>query len=721
LEFAGDVGYKTLRERYGRMKALTGGACLFFLTFAIARAARVPLTYDEAAAYLRYIDSTVPSVFNTGLLSIFNFEVATNHFLNTALTKACYLVAGGSEFVLRVPNLLGYAMYLGFSGLILNRYTRSAVAFAGCLLLNLNPYVLDFFTLSRGYGLSLGFLMGAVWFLLRVLERAQNRQDAARDVLRSLAFGCGAVMANFALLNAFVALFGVAGMALIAANLAAGSDPRPWGTGSDPVRTPDAAGAADPNPRGANRHVLVWLPLAAVLFAALVMSQDAELSPVLYEPITITLVGLTPPQLDAVRVTRFDIRGRQTRLGRDGGTTSWHMTRSDHVRSLQIELPGADAPSLARIEVIIGNHPFSATPQAQGFWNGRDAGDKRVFESGPALAAPRSIVGAFRPVLNWAGDRRYFRQLLAHTGYAVAILALLAVLLRVVGWLIARAHVMSRGEWRSFEAGALWVAAFAGTPLYLLRRDSELYFGGTHGLFQDTFSSIIENSFYGKTYHAAQTSLVFTAVAATIVAFCFLVAASYRRRTISPVLPAAVVLAVILIASLSIAAQGVLLHTVYLVGRTALFFIPLYVLFFVLLCEAVASSGGAAKVVAFSALAMAVSLSAFHFASTANLSHTLDWQSDASTKAMMRHVALLVTTEGGAGSEAVLAVDWVYRPVAVYYAQRTTTASIEVVGMPPPGVAHFLYLEARNSRPSMAIVRRYSLAGSVLVRSGLAP
>src|SRR5688500_2481161 len=123
------------------MKYLTAGAGLFFLALAGARAARVALTYDEAAAYRRYIATDVPSVFDTNLLSIFNFEVATNHLLNTALTKICYAVFGGGEIALRLPNLFAYAMFMVFSAAILHRITRPWIAFAGFLLLNLNPYV----------------------------------------------------------------------------------------------------------------------------------------------------------------------------------------------------------------------------------------------------------------------------------------------------------------------------------------------------------------------------------------------------------------------------------------------------------------------------------------------------------------------------------------------------------------------------------------------------
>src|SRR3954471_9182921 len=124
------------------MKYVTSGACAFFFLFVASRAIHVPFTYDEAASYIRYIDVTAPSVFDTHLLSLFNFEVATNHFLNTVLTKLCYVIAGGAEFPLRLPNLLGYALYLGFGALILRRLSSTLIAFSGFLLLNLNPYLL---------------------------------------------------------------------------------------------------------------------------------------------------------------------------------------------------------------------------------------------------------------------------------------------------------------------------------------------------------------------------------------------------------------------------------------------------------------------------------------------------------------------------------------------------------------------------------------------------
>src|SRR4029453_7506273 len=131
-----------------------------------------------------------------GPFSIFNFEVATNHFLNPLFTKASYLAAGGSEIALRLPNLIGYAMFLGYSLLILQRYVRPPIATAGFLLLNLNPYVLDFFTLSRGYGLSLGFLMGSLFYVFTFLDEVREGERVPSEESRALGFALGGVFGN---------------------------------------------------------------------------------------------------------------------------------------------------------------------------------------------------------------------------------------------------------------------------------------------------------------------------------------------------------------------------------------------------------------------------------------------------------------------------------------------------------------------------------------------
>jgi hypothetical protein len=59
--------------------------------------------------------------------------------------------------------------------------------------------------------------------------------------------------------------------------------------------------------------------------------------------------------------------------------------------------------------------------------------------------------------------------------------------------------------------------------------------------------------------------------------------------------------------------------------------------------------------------------------------------------------------------------------VAVYYARKMTAADIEVVGLPAPFGADFFYLEETHARPDMHAVKRYPLAGSILVKAAGTP
>jgi hypothetical protein len=292
--------------------------------------------------------------------------------------------------------------------------------------------------------------------------------------------------------------------------------------------------------------------------------------------------------------------------------------------------------------------------------------------------------------------------------------------LKVVGRLAARANLLTEDQWRPLASSALWVAALAGSPLYILKRESQLYFGGTQGLIQDTFYSLIESSFYGRTYHTAQTRIVFAGILATLAAFTIALCVNYRRRKLPVVVPGICLLAIMVIASVAVVGQRVMFQTPYLLGRTALFYVPLYVLFVIFMCETIAGYGNAGKTIAMSFLALALSLSMYHFIATANVTYAWDWSHDAGTKAMMEDLGQIVATERPSGSRVVLGVDWMYSPAAVYYARRHTAAVIDVVVLPSSRGPDFLYVDSRNPGAANAI-RAYPIANGVLVRVGTKP
>lgn len=672
--------------------ALTAAAALSLGVFVVVRAIRVPLTFDEAGTYQRYLAAD--------FVSIFDFELATNHFLNTVLAKACYLAFGDTEVALRAPNLVGYAMYAGFSVLLLRALTRRVIMFAGFLLLNLNPYLLDFFGLCRGYGLSLGFLMGALFFFFRFLGRLSSGQAACRQLSLSLGFACAAVLANLTILNVFIAIAGVSIAVLAGSNVASN------------VTAAGSASGATTRPASRGRYAIRCVPGIAAIFTALVLSQDVHLSQRLYEPVAVTLFGLTTAELDQVEVGSVGINGKPTPFRRDDGTNVWRQGRLDVVR-VRVEVPLAAARDLEGIDVMVGSRRFEHDRRG-GAWLGHDEEATWVLESAPGLSSPPSRIAPYRRVINWAGDGPYAVHLLAYTAVALGVLALWALLLKAVGRTAGRLRLLTGDQWQPFQSSAVWLAALAGVPLYVLSKNGALYFGGTRGLVDDTFVSLIHGSLYGEVYHAAQRSLVTYVLVAALAVLGAVLVVTYRRGHAAQAVRAAAVLGLLIIASLAIVAEALLFNTPYPYGRTALFYIPLYLLFVILTCEAAARLGRTGATIATGALLVATCLSMYHFAVSSNTTYAWEWQKDAATKQMMDDLAFVASIERPGQSRLVLGVDWTYVTVAAFYAKKQTAYSIEVIVLPSARAADFLYLDEGNRSETMRVIRRYRISRSVL-------
>ncbi|MBI1895920.1 MAG: glycosyltransferase family 39 protein [Acidobacteria bacterium] len=160
----------------------------------VYRAAAQPLTTDEAYTYHLYLAQN--------LRRILTFYDANNHVLHTVLAKFSTLFFGTSEIAIRLPSLLGGLFYL-ITAYRLCRYLFGGrwlllASFAG---LALNPYVLDFLSAARGYGMSLGLFLYGLFCLIRWLERHDDRMLPRAGV----AFGLG-LAANLTLAMPVAAL-----------------------------------------------------------------------------------------------------------------------------------------------------------------------------------------------------------------------------------------------------------------------------------------------------------------------------------------------------------------------------------------------------------------------------------------------------------------------------------------------------------------------------------
>lgn len=107
---------------------------------------------------------------------------------------------GNSEIILRLPNILAHIGYIIFS-ILLFRRLNGWLILPLFVLLNFNPYLLDFFSLARGNGLSCFFLLGSIFFFMEYALSSQKKYYSF-----SVLFASMGVLSHFSLLYYFLAL-----------------------------------------------------------------------------------------------------------------------------------------------------------------------------------------------------------------------------------------------------------------------------------------------------------------------------------------------------------------------------------------------------------------------------------------------------------------------------------------------------------------------------------
>jgi hypothetical protein len=106
---------------------------------------------------------------------------------------------GSSELVLRLPSIMAFVIYNTFGLLLLYRYCPK-ILLPCYLLLLLNPYLLDFFALARGYALSIAFITMSVYYISIYFSSKKPKHLILFNIGAFLA-----VMSNFSTLNYYAA------------------------------------------------------------------------------------------------------------------------------------------------------------------------------------------------------------------------------------------------------------------------------------------------------------------------------------------------------------------------------------------------------------------------------------------------------------------------------------------------------------------------------------
>src|ERR1035437_1317124 len=172
-----------------------------FILFAyvIVRTYLLAFTWDESYSYLKFVKN--------GFMNLEHFDdmSANNHLLNTLLMIIFSKVFGVTELALRLPNVLAYLLFLIYSAKLVRHLSSKTLIIGAFLIINLNPFLLDFFSLARGYGLSMALMMGSLFYAYKFIQRKESYLGAFISVL----FASLAILANFTLIIYFLSITGI--------------------------------------------------------------------------------------------------------------------------------------------------------------------------------------------------------------------------------------------------------------------------------------------------------------------------------------------------------------------------------------------------------------------------------------------------------------------------------------------------------------------------------
>jgi hypothetical protein len=458
---------------------------------------------------------------------------------------------------------------------------------------------------------------------------------------------------------------------------------------------------------------VAWL-LFTVVFTALCASQDTALSPSLYEHVSVSVAGLSEAELQGVRVSETNLRGRPVRLIRRG--TLWELPGTDPSAGLRIEIPRSASESQGLIQVTIGSQRFThkLTGQDGPFLAIRYSGSFQALDALPQLALTRSRLAAFEPVMNWRGDRTLLWAVAFRSCVWSGLLAALVAALFLTMVAVARRRQAVNTYVAPLVWTPAWVAALCSYPLWMLFRNGELYYGGTNGLVPDTLTSLVVGFLYSSQPPRGEERVMLAVLAVVLLAVLGGIAARVRQSGIQSVACPVCLLGLLALVGFAIQLEHSLFGARYPVGRTALFIVPLFMLAVIAAFDAACSIGRLTRVCSTAVLLFTTSLAGWHFARVANVSRAYDWADDAFTRSVVADVRRMSSETADQPSSVSLGVDAIFLPAAVYYAERPGVPAVRVVVTPSAEPLDFLYARATGPETTGDIVRQFP-SGAVLV------
>lgn len=152
------------------------------LTYVLLRALQVPLVHDEAVSFIAYVQTGA-------FLPFHSMWDANNHFLNSLCGVVGHRLFGFHPLALRWASVLSFVLHAWCVWRLGARLHHCFIRwmFWGAMLLC--PFLLDFFSLFRGYGPAMALLLVSVRHAAIFLETGPARSLIVSLLSMSLAMG----------------------------------------------------------------------------------------------------------------------------------------------------------------------------------------------------------------------------------------------------------------------------------------------------------------------------------------------------------------------------------------------------------------------------------------------------------------------------------------------------------------------------------------------------
>lgn len=136
---------------------------LTVFVYVAVRAFLVPFTQDESASFWLYV--------HTGeFLPFRSHPDAGNHFLNSLFGIIGYAFAGPGMVAIRWGSLMSFPVYAWGAWCLTRDVSNRMVRWCAMLALLLSPYLLDYFSMFRGYGPAMACWVWALHGLVRYIS-----------------------------------------------------------------------------------------------------------------------------------------------------------------------------------------------------------------------------------------------------------------------------------------------------------------------------------------------------------------------------------------------------------------------------------------------------------------------------------------------------------------------------------------------------------------------